>query len=85
MILHGKPFKAPSLNTIFQRNIEVFSFPASTKFQTSTSDKLMLPFGHPRLTMVKVFPKPKVWENSKEEVDKHGDLKHRIGIQMRKI
>jgi hypothetical protein len=58
------------------------------KFQTGTSNKLMLPSGHPGPTMVKVFPKPKVWKNSKEsfaEVYKHSDLKHIIGIQICKI
>jgi hypothetical protein len=83
MILHGEPFEVPSLNTIFQRNIKIFSLPASVKFQTSTSNKSMLPSGHSRPTMVKVLPKPKVWKNSKEsftKVDKHNNLKRRIGI-----
>ena len=83
MILHGEPFEAPSLNTIFQRNVKIFSLPASAKFQTSTSNKLMLPSGHPGPAMVKVLPKPKVSKNSKEsfiKVDKHSNLKHRIGI-----
>jgi hypothetical protein len=52
MILHGKPLKAQSLNTIFQRNVKVFIFPASTKFQTGSSNKLMLPSSHPELTVI---------------------------------
>jgi hypothetical protein len=38
--------------------------------------------------MVKVFPHAKVWKHSEEgfaEVNEHGNLKHRIMIQMRKI
>jgi hypothetical protein len=68
MILHGEPFEVSSLNTIFQRNIKIFSLPASTKFQTSTSNKLMLPSGHPGPIMVKVLTKPKVWKTSKEKL-----------------
>jgi hypothetical protein len=38
--------------------------------------------------MVKVFPKPKVWKNSKEsfvKMNKHSKLKHKIGIQMSEV
>jgi hypothetical protein len=70
MIFHSKPLKAPSLNVVFQSNVEVLSLPASAKFQASTSNKLMLPSSHPGPTMVKVFPKPKVWKNSKESFAK---------------
>jgi hypothetical protein len=47
-----------------------------------------MPSRHPRPTMVKVLPKPKVWKNSKEcfpKVNKHNNLKHKIRIQMRKV
>jgi hypothetical protein len=43
MILHGKPLETSSLDTILQWNIKVFSFPASTRLQTGTTDQLMLP------------------------------------------
>jgi hypothetical protein len=88
MILHSEPFEASSLNAIFQRNVKIFSLPALAKFQTSTSNKLMLPSSHPGTAMVKVLSKPKVWKNSMEtfaKVDKHNNLKHRLGIQMHKI
>jgi hypothetical protein len=88
MILHSEPLEAPSLNAIFQRNVKIFILPASVKFQTSASNMLMLPSIHLGSAMVKVLPKPKVWKNSKEsfaKVDKHSNLKHRIGIQMRKV
>jgi hypothetical protein len=88
MIFHSKPLEAPSLNAVFQRNVEILSLPASAKFQASTSNKLMLPSSHPRMTMVKVFPNPKVWKNSKEsfaKMNKHNNLKHIIGIQMSKV
>jgi hypothetical protein len=38
--------------------------------------------------MVKVFPQAKVWKNSEEgftKVNEHDNLKHEVGIQMRKI
>jgi hypothetical protein len=88
MILHSEPLKAPYLNAIFQRNVEILSLPASAKFQASASNKLMLPSSHPGPAMVTVLPKPKVWKNSKEifaKVNKHNNLKHIIGIQMRKV
>ena len=55
-----------SEDAIFQSNGEIFSLPASTKFQARASNKLMLPSSHPGLAMVKVLPKLKVWKNSKE-------------------
>jgi hypothetical protein len=88
MIFHSKPLEAPSLNTVFQRNVEILSHPASAKFQASTSNKLMLPSSHPGPTMVKVFLKPKVWKNSKEsfaKMNKHDNLKDKIGIQMSEV
>jgi hypothetical protein len=48
----------------------------------------MLPSSHPGPTMIKVFPKPKVWKNSKEsfvKMNKHDNLKHKIGIQMSEV
>jgi hypothetical protein len=87
MILHSEPLEA-SLNAIFQRNVKIFILPASVKFQTSASNKLMLPSIHLGSVMLKVLPKPKVWKNSKEsfaKVDKHSNLKHKIGIQMLKV
>jgi hypothetical protein len=88
MIFHSEPLEAPSLNVVFQRNVEVVSLPTSANFQASTSNKLMLPSSHPKPTMVKVLPKLKVWKNSKKnftKMNKHSNLKHIIGIQMRKV
>jgi hypothetical protein len=83
MVLHGKPLKMPSLNTILKRDIKIFDFPASAMFQASTANKLMMSSSHPRPTMVEVLPKPELKKNSKEsfaEVNKHGNLKNRIGV-----
>ena len=83
MVLYGKPLEAPSLNTVLQRDVKILNFPASAKFQASTANKLMLSSNHPELTMVEVLPKPKMRKNSKEsfaEVNKHGNLKNRIGV-----
>jgi hypothetical protein len=63
VVLHGKPLKTPSLNTILQRNIKIFDFPAPTKFQASIANKLMLSSSHPGLTVVEVLPKPKMRKN----------------------
>jgi hypothetical protein len=88
MILHSEPLEAPSLNNIFQRNVMILGLPVSAKFQASASNKLMLPSSHPGPAMVKIIPKPKVWKNSKEsfaKVNKRSNLKHGVGIQMRKV
>jgi hypothetical protein len=48
----------------------------------------MQPSSHPGPIMVKVFPKPKVWKNSKEsftKMNRHSNLKHIIGIQMSEV
>jgi hypothetical protein len=45
----------------------------------------MLPSSHFGPTMVKIFPKPNVWKDSKEsfaKMNKHSNLKHKIGIQI---
>ena len=83
MVLHGKPLKAPSLNTVLHRDIKIFDLPASAKFQASTANKLMLSSSHPRPIVVEIVPKPKMRKNSKEsfaEVNKHDNLKNRIGV-----
>jgi hypothetical protein len=69
-------------DAMFQSNGEIFSLPASTKFQARASNKLMLPSNK------LILPKLKVWKNSKEsfaKVDKHSNLKNIIGIQMCKV
>jgi hypothetical protein len=32
MIFHSKPIEAPSLDTVFQGNVKILSFPASAEF-----------------------------------------------------
>jgi hypothetical protein len=83
VVLHGKPLKAPSLNTVLQRDIKIFDLPASAKFQASTTSKLMLSSSHPGPTVVEIPPKPKMRKNSKEsfiEVNKHNNFKNRIRV-----
>jgi hypothetical protein len=83
VVLHGKPLKVPPLNAVLQRDIKVFDFSAPTKLQAGTTNKLMLSLGHPRPTVVEIFPKPKMRKNSKErltEMNKHGNLKNRVGV-----
>jgi hypothetical protein len=83
VVLQGKPLKAPSFNVVLQEDIKILYFPAPTKLQAGTTNKLMLSSGHPRPTMVKVFPKPEMRKNSKQsfkEVDKNNNLKNRIGF-----
>jgi hypothetical protein len=47
--------------------------------------KLVLSLGHPRPTVIQVFPQAKMWQNTKvgfTQMNKNGNLKNRIGIQM---
>jgi hypothetical protein len=88
VVLHGKPLKAPSLDTVLQRDIEIFNLPASVKLQASTANKLMLSSSHLGLAVVEILPKPEMRKNSKEsfaEVNKDGNLKNKIGVQVGKI
>jgi hypothetical protein len=54
MILHDKPFQAPSLDAVLEGDVEVISFPSAPPHQ------LVLPPGHPRPTVVQILPKAKV-------------------------
>jgi hypothetical protein len=83
VVLHGKPLKAPSFNVVLQGDIKILYFPAPTKLQAGTTNKLMLSSGHPGLTVVEVFPKPEMRKDSKEsfaEVHKNGNLKNTIVV-----
>jgi hypothetical protein len=83
VVLHGKPLEAPSFNAYLERDIEILNLPTSAEFQASTTNKLMLSSSHPGPTVVEELPKPKMRKNSKEslvEVNKHGNLKNRIGV-----
>jgi hypothetical protein len=71
------------LITILQRDIKILNFPASTKFQASTANKMMLSSSHLRPRVVEVLPKPKMRKSFKEsfaEVNKHDKLKNKIGV-----
>jgi hypothetical protein len=65
VILHGEPLEAPPHDAVLEGNVKVFHFPPPAKFQTCTTDELMLPSIHVVLTVVKVLPESKVGENSK--------------------
>jgi hypothetical protein len=66
VVFHNEPLKAPSFDTVLERNIEILHFPSSAKFQTCSADKLVLSPSHPGPTVIKIFPKSKVGE-SKEK------------------
>jgi hypothetical protein len=41
--------------------------------------------GHPRPTVIQVFPQAKMWQNTKvgfTQMNKNGNLQNRIGIHM---
>jgi hypothetical protein len=85
MVLNNKPFQAPSLDTVFERNFKILSLPPTAHLQTSTPNQLMLPLGHPRATVVQVLPQPKMWQHAKKsfaQMNVNGNLQNGIGIQM---
>jgi hypothetical protein len=68
VILHGEPLEAPSLDAVLEGDVKVFQIPPPAKFQTGTTDKLMLSSSHTRPTVVNIHPKSKVGENSKKDL-----------------
>jgi hypothetical protein len=83
VVLHGKPLKVPSFNVVLKGDVKVLYSPAPTKLQTGTTNKLMLSSGHTGPIVVKLSPKPKVGQNSKErlaKVHKNGNLMNIVGV-----
>jgi hypothetical protein len=66
VILHGEPLEEPSLDAVLEGDVKVFHFSPPAKFQTGTTDKLMLSSSHTGPTVVKVPLESKVGENSKK-------------------
>jgi hypothetical protein len=66
VVLHNEPLKAPSVNAILERNVEVLYFPPPAKLHTRTTNKLVLSPGHPRPTVIKVSPETKMGKNPKK-------------------
>jgi hypothetical protein len=88
MVLNNKPFQAPSLDAVFERNFKILSFPPTAHLQTSTPDQLMLTPGHPRAAVIQVLPQPKMWQHSQEsfaQMNVNRNLKNRIGIQVGQV
>jgi hypothetical protein len=82
VVLHGKPLNVPSFNVVLQ-GISRYSVFLPREAPGCTINKLMLSSGHPRPTVVEVFPKPEMRKNSKEsfaEVHKNGNLNNRTGV-----
>jgi hypothetical protein len=68
LVFHNEPLKAPSFDTVLERNIEILHFPSPAKLQTCATDKLVLSPSHPGPTVIKIFPKSKVGENPKKSL-----------------
>jgi hypothetical protein len=66
MILHDKPFQAPSLDTILEWDVEVVSLPPMAHLQARAPHQLVLPSSHPRATVVQILPQAKVWQNAEK-------------------
>jgi hypothetical protein len=63
VILHNEPLKAPPIDSILERNVEVLRFPPLTKLQACAANKLVLSPSHPGPTVIKVFPETEMGEN----------------------
>jgi hypothetical protein len=66
IILNYEPLQAPSLDTILERDLEIFSLPPTAHLQAGTPNQLMLSPGHPRATMIQVFPQPEMWKHAEK-------------------
>jgi hypothetical protein len=88
MIFYNKPLQAPSFDAFLEWDVKVFCLPPTVHLQTRTTHELVLPPGHPRPTMIRVFPQTKVRKNSKvgfTQMNKNRNLQNRVGIQMSQI
>jgi hypothetical protein len=88
VVLHDKPFQAPSFDAILEWDVEVVGLPPMAHLQTRAPHKLVLPSDHPRPAVVQVLPYAEVWQNTKEsfaQVNKNINLQNGIGIQMGQI
>jgi hypothetical protein len=88
VVLNNKPLQAPSLDTVFERDLKIFSLPSTTHLQTSTPNQLMLPPGHSRATVIQILPQSKMWQHAKKsfaQMNINGNLQNGIGIQMGQI
>jgi hypothetical protein len=68
VILNDKPLQAPSFNAVLEGDVEIISLPSSTHLQARTPHQLMLSSGHPRATLIQIFPQSKVWQDAKESL-----------------
>jgi hypothetical protein len=68
VVFHDEPLKAPSSNTVLERNIEILHFPSLAKLQTYAANKLVLSPSHPGTTVIKIFPKIEVGKNPKKSL-----------------
>jgi hypothetical protein len=56
VILHDKPFQASSFDAVLEWDVEVLGFPPMAHLQTRTPHELVLSPGHPRPTVIQIFP-----------------------------
>ena len=71
-----------------ERDFKIVSLPPTTHLQTRTPNQLMLPPGHPRVTVIQVLPQSKMWQDAKKsfaQMNVNGNLQNRIGIQMGQV
>jgi hypothetical protein len=66
MILHDESFQTPSLDDVLEGDVEVISLPSAAHLQARTPHQLMLPSGHPRATVIQIFPQSKVRQDTEE-------------------
>jgi hypothetical protein len=88
MVLNNKPFQAPPLDTVFERDFKILSLPPTAHLQTSTPNQLMLTPGHSRAAVIQVLPQPKMWQHTKKsfaQMNVNRNLKNRIGIQVGQV
>jgi hypothetical protein len=68
MIFHDEPLKTPPLNTVLEGDVKILYFPPSAKLQTCAANKLMLPPGHPGLTVIKILLESEMGKNPKKSL-----------------
>jgi hypothetical protein len=68
VILNDKPLQAPSFDAVFEWDVKVIDFPPAAHLQSRAPYQLVLTSGHPRATVIQIFPQAKMRQNTKKSL-----------------
>jgi hypothetical protein len=68
MIFHNTPLQAPSFDAVFEWDVKIIGFPPVAHLQARAPYQLVLTSGHPRATVIQIFPQAKMRQNAKKSL-----------------